>query len=199
GVLSADAQFIQPDGDVCGVHRLFAMLTRFTDTETGALFFTAEDAEALMYRTRPISDDATPAGNAVAARVLTRLGFALARTDYLEAAERIFLFARSAMGDYPQAHVSLVEASKDWLAPLQTLILRGPLEELRVWQRSVNALYAPHRWTLAIPNDTEGLPEALAVHSPAPAGVVAYLCDGTTCRTPITDWNDLSSALREPR
>ncbi|MEM9172303.1 MAG: thioredoxin domain-containing protein, partial [Pseudomonadota bacterium] len=173
------------------------LLERFSDRETGALFFTADNAEALIYRTRPIADDATPAGNAIAARVLIRLGYALAESRYLEAAERILLFSRSAMTEFAQAHVSLIEATQDWLAPMQTLVLRGEADALSVWQRASNTVYAPHRWTLAIPSDTQGLPDALAVHNAAETGVVAYLCDGTSCRLPMTEWQDLAAALKQ--
>ncbi|MEM9171149.1 MAG: hypothetical protein AAGA84_00435 [Pseudomonadota bacterium] len=93
--------------------------------------------------------------------------------------------------------MSLIEATQDWLAPMQTLVLRGEADALSVWQRASNTVYAPHRWTLAIPSDAQGLPEALAVHTAVETGVVAYLCDGTTCRLPITEWQDLAAALKQ--
>ncbi|MEO0576429.1 MAG: thioredoxin domain-containing protein [Pseudomonadota bacterium] len=174
-----------------------SMLEHFEDADVGGLFFTSHSAEALMYRTKPIGDDATPAGNAIAARVLIRLGHMLANTRYLAAAERILAFAQSAIAEYPQAHVTLVEATADWLAPVQTLILVGDNETTDVWQKSVRTLFAPHRIVIRVPHGATDLPAALAVHTAPSSGALAYLCDGTTCRTPISSWPELAAALRD--
>ncbi|MEL6869229.1 MAG: thioredoxin domain-containing protein [Pseudomonadota bacterium] len=173
------------------------MLARFADAESGGLYFTANTFETLMYRSKPISDDATPAGNAVAARVLIRLGHMLANTDYLQAAERILQFARPAMAEYPQAHVTMIEACADWLAPVQTLVLTGDDDTVRQWQTQAQTLYAPQRMVIAQTGDTDELPPALTLHSAPDSGALAYLCDGTTCRAPISSWSALANALRD--
>ena len=46
----------------------------FHDDEGGGFFTTADDAEALIVRTKEIFDGATPSANAVAALALARLG-----------------------------------------------------------------------------------------------------------------------------
>src|SRR5690606_11430619 len=51
-----------------------AMLERFEDRNAGGFFFTSHDHERLIQRTKPAHDNATPAGNAVAAVALQRLG-----------------------------------------------------------------------------------------------------------------------------
>jgi len=59
-----------------------AMLRHFEDRDSGGFFFTADDHEQLILRPKTFSDDATPAGNGVAARLLVRLGFLLAEPRY---------------------------------------------------------------------------------------------------------------------
>src|SRR5262249_13695508 len=53
---------------------LEAVLLHFTDTRAGGFFFTSDDHETLMHRSKSFADDATPAGNGVAAFVLQRMG-----------------------------------------------------------------------------------------------------------------------------
>ena len=64
------------------------MLAHFEDAELGGFFFTSDDHEALIHRSKSFSDDAIPAGNGIAARALIRAGYLLGETRWLEAAER---------------------------------------------------------------------------------------------------------------
>ena len=176
---------------------LDTVLARFEDRERGGFFFTADNAELLMYRSKPVGDDATPAGNAIAVRVLTRLGHLLGRSDWLEAAERTLRWARPAIAEYPEAHISIVDATALHLAPPQSIVLRGHAPRLAQWQRDVKSVFAPFRDTYAIPADADDLPPALAAHAAPDDGVTAYVCSGTHCDAPISDWPSLAAAIRE--
>ncbi len=50
------------------------MMERFHDPQHGGFFFTADDHEQLIHRSKVFADDATPSGNAIAALALQRLG-----------------------------------------------------------------------------------------------------------------------------
>ena len=89
---------------------LDAMLAHFEDPKLGGFFFTSDDHEALIHRSKSFSDDAIPAGNGIAARVLIRAGYLLGETRYLEAAERTLRAAWLALNRFPHGHVSLLEA-----------------------------------------------------------------------------------------
>ena len=52
-------------------------------TRGGGFFFTSDDHETLIHRTKSFSDDAIPAGNGIAAFVLLRMGHLLGETRYL--------------------------------------------------------------------------------------------------------------------
>ena len=62
---------------------LDGVLEHFADAERGAFFFTADDHEALMHRSKTFNDESLPNGNAVAARVFGRLGHLLGDSRYL--------------------------------------------------------------------------------------------------------------------
>jgi uncharacterized protein YyaL (SSP411 family) len=169
-----------------------AMLDRFADREGGGFYFTASDHERLIHRSKTFGDESIPAGNAVAAGVLCRLGYLLGEPRYLAAAERTLRAGFAGMREYPEGHMSLIAALEDTLKPLQILILRGP--EAPRWQHALAARYAPSRMVLAIPADTPDLPAAIAakrLQGPA----VAYLCTGTSCSAPFTRLEDLGRVL----
>ena len=170
------------------------LLKRFEDRDQGGFFFTADDQEVLIQRPKPLGDEATPAGNGVAARALLRLGHLLGDGRYLEAAERCLLLAWDQLKQIPYAHCSLLAALDEYLEPGETLLLRGQATELAPWQTRLDLGYAPRRLGLAIPADADGLPQALAERAPR-SGPVAYLCSGASCAPPIETLAALETAL----
>lgn len=172
-----------------------SILEHFEDKERGGFFFTANDHEALLYRQKPIGDEAMPAGNAIALRVLLRLGYLLGETRYLEAADRLVQFAEPAVREFPQAHVTLIDAIAESANPAEFIILRGDPDITAQWQRDLQAVYAPTRCVLAIP-DSNDLPTALKDKQSPSQGAIAYVCQGTSCLASIDNWQDLAAAVK---
>jgi uncharacterized protein YyaL (SSP411 family) len=169
------------------------MRSQFEDPVGGGFFFTAADHERLIHRSKTYSDDSIPSGNGVAASVLCRLGYLLGELPLLEAAERTLTTAWPMLQQYPQAHMSLVNALEDFLGSTQILIIRGDGPEIQRWATELGALYSPTRMIFAIPRDAVDLPPALAAKQ-ATTATVAYICTGMTCSAPLTD---LSRVARE--
>ena len=172
------------------------LLEHFQDPEAGGFFFTADDQERLIHRPRPLADEALPAGNGVAARVLNRLGHLIGEPRYVEAAERTLRMARGAILELPHAHCALLDALEEQLEPVQTLILRGEPEALTEWHQTALLTYAPRRQIYAIPSDESDLPDGLAAKSAA-AEPVGYLCEGPVCGPPLDSVAAMAAALRE--
>ena len=173
-----------------------ALLARFED-DAGGFFFTAHDAESLMSRPKPLADEAMPSGNGTAALALQRLGFLLGEARYLAAAERTLRFAWRAMDDYPHGHATLISALEEYLQHPEIVVLRGPADEIRSWQRSAAQLYAPRRLVFAIPDDATDLPGALADRQALGDGAIAYRCVGTHCSMPLTSFEALAAEWRQ--
>jgi uncharacterized protein YyaL (SSP411 family) len=171
------------------------MLAHFEDRAAGGFYFTADDHESLILRPKTFGDDATPAGNGMAARLLLRLGYLLAEPRYLDAAERTLRAAWSLVERYPHGHTSLLMALDELTEPPTAVVLRGTAEDLAVWRNELDKLYDPRRLVLAVPNDAHDLPPALADKRPQ-AGTVAYVCRGTTCSAPLATLGDLVRALK---
>jgi hypothetical protein len=171
------------------------MLAHFEDRATGGFYFTADDHESLILRPKTFGDDATPAGNGMAARLLLRLGYLLAEPRYLDAAERTLRAAWSLVERYPHGHTSLLMALDELTDPPTAVVLRGTVEDLAVWRTELDKLYDPRRFVLAVPGDARDLPAGLADKRPQ-AGTVAYICRGTTCSAPLGTLGDLVRALK---
>jgi uncharacterized protein YyaL (SSP411 family) len=172
------------------------LLERFEDRERGGFWFTAEGKDPPLHRPKGFADEATPAGNGVAAFALARLGWLAGETRYLDAAERTLRGGWASVTRVPQAHAMMLTALEEYLHPPQVVILRGEAPEVAAWSKALAPLYAPRRLVLAIPSDAAGLPEALAAKAPRPA-TVAYLCEGPACSEPIDDLPRLVRLLRD--
>jgi hypothetical protein len=183
---SSDLEFARQLADV--------LLAQFEDRDNGGFFFTAMEHESLILRSKTYADESLPSGNGVAASALHRLGILLGETSYLDAAERALRASWSAIQDYPQAHMSLINCLEDLLSPLQVLIIRGATDSADQWARELGVLYAPTRMIFAIPSDASDLPDALAAKSAA-SDTLAYLCTGMTCSAPLTNLEDVSRIL----
>ena len=172
-----------------------ALLTRFADRERGGFWFTAEGQDPPLHRPKGFADDATPAGNGVAAQALARLGWLLGETRYLDAAEATLRGGWTSLSRVPQAHTAMLNALEEYLDPVEIVVIRGSGIAVAEWAAALAPLYAPRRMVFAIPGDAGGLPEALASKR-ARAGTVAYLCHGPRCSEPVDDLPRLIGYLR---
>jgi len=175
---------------------LEVVLRHFADDASGGFYFTSDDHEALIHRSKTFGDDATPAGNGIGARALLRMGYLLAEPRYLAAAERTLRAAWPAITQYPHAHVSLLAALEELLTPPEIIVLRGEARTIEGWRAALARFYAPQRIVLAIPAEAAGLPAALAEKT-ARALPVAYICRGSTCSAPIDSLDALTEQLHE--
>jgi uncharacterized protein YyaL (SSP411 family) len=173
------------------------LLEQFEDAAAGGFFFVSHDHEKLIHRAKPGHDNATPAGNGIAAFALQRLGHAIGEPRYLEAAERALRLFYPALERQPSAFVSLLTALEEHLVPPELVILRGENGALAEWQRALAARYRPATLAIAIPAGRTGLPPALDKTAPD-SGVSAWVCRGMTCLPAIGDLAELERVLSQP-
>ena len=171
------------------------VLRHFADDKDGGFYFTSDDHEQLIHRSKTFSDDAIPSGNGIAAFTLQRLGHLLGEPRYLAAAERTLRAAWPAMERYPVSHMTMLTALEELLQPPEIVILRGEVDAIEAWRRELAPRFAPRRMVLAIPADASGLPAALADKAPRGAAV-AYICRGSTCSAPVESLEALLEQLQ---
>ena len=170
------------------------LLEQFEDRAAGGFFFVSHDHEALIHRAKPGHDNATPAGNGIAAFALQRLGHLIGEPRYLAAAERALKLFYAPLERQPSGFVSLATALDEYLSPPQTVVLRGEAGALPEWQRALAKRFRPDTLVIAIPAGRGGLPPILEKAAPAD-GVNAWICRGVTCLPPVSNLADLERTL----
>jgi uncharacterized protein len=171
------------------------LLKHFEDREAGGFFFTADDHEQLMHRSRSFSDEAVPSGNAIAAQALNKLGLLLAETRYLDSAAKTLRAAWPAVEHYPHAHSSMLVALDEHLQPPEIVIVRGENGEVVAWRDELAKMYSPRRLVFAVPADADDLPAPIADKKPL-AETAAYICRGMTCSEPVRSLSGLIALTR---
>ena len=141
-------------------------------------------------------DEATPAGNGIAAQVLLRLGYLLGNADYLDEAERTLRAAWQEINQFPHAHNALLTALEEFLSPTETVVIRGPVESIKEWQDTLANDYAPARMVLAIPENVSSLPDGLANYVAGNGRVLAYVCQDSACHAPASELAELTAMLQ---
>ena len=85
-----------------------------------------------------------------------------------------------------------MNALDEFLKPPELIVLRGEPGEAGVWAATLVAAYNPRRMVFAIPGDAGDLPAALASKTAPAAGVLAYVCRGTACDSPVDSLETLA-------
>ena len=148
-----------------------ALLAHFEDRAGGGFFFTSDDHESLLHRPKPGHDNATPAGNGIAAQALIALGHWLSEPRYLDSAERTVRAFGRELAARPVGFSSLLIALEACLEPPAMLLLRGEPAACLSWQRGVERQYRPSLRTLNL-SQQQALPGALAKPHDSAAGTV---------------------------
>jgi uncharacterized protein len=176
------------------------MIMEFWDDEEGGFFYTGRSHEELIVRSKDFFDNATPAGNSVAAEVLLRIGLLTDNSDYQRRAATIFRLMASAVQRYPSGFGRLLCALDFYLeTPKEIAIIGDPAAaETRLLLEEVWKTYLPNK-ILA-----QSSPENMAAVQRIPLlrdrplldnKATAYVCEQLTCKKPVTSAADLASQL----
>ncbi len=157
------------------------MIHQFWDSENGGFFFTANDHDALIARTKEYFDNATPSGNSVAAELLVRLARLLGREDYREKSDQITRMVLDYIGKFPAGFGRMLAAVDFQVGPTREIALIGATES---FLPALRKHYQPRR-VLA-----RGGSERIALVQDRPmvdGKPTAYVCENFVCRQPATE------------
>jgi uncharacterized protein YyaL (SSP411 family) len=166
------------------IELLETLLRDFADP-AGGFYFTPNNHEKLIHRSKPWMDESVPSGNGMAALTLLSFGHLLGEQRYLDAAHSTIAAALPQLERAPEAHATVLRALTRELTPPEIIVIRGDDAAAARWRDSLIAAYSPRRLAIVIPSDASDLPGLLAERKPR-ADVTAYCCLGTVCSEPIT-------------
>ena len=179
------------------VIRWIAVLDRHFSDPAGGYFFTADDTEALVVRTKSVADNAVPAGNGTLVHVLARLGALTGEARWVAAATaQVAAFAGELERNfYPLGtYLNGVDFA---MRPVQITIMGDrDAKDTKDLLAALGSVSLPNR-LLQLVADAGRLPASHPAAGKTRLGgaATAYVCIGTTCSLPLTDPAALAAAL----
>jgi uncharacterized protein YyaL (SSP411 family) len=170
------------------------MITEFWDEEAGAFYFTANNHEELLIRTKDFYDNATPSGNSVAADVLLKLAKLVGDERYEKFAVTVLRLVAPQFRRYPQAFGRVLSTLEFYLNPVREIVVVG--EKGNELEREIWREYLPEKVVVLAENaeDFELIP-LLKERKMIEDNPTAFVCENFTCQKPVTSAKDLSAQL----
>jgi uncharacterized protein YyaL (SSP411 family) len=177
------------------------LVEQFWDPEEGGFFYTGNDHEALIARTKDPHDSAIPSGNAVAVTALLRLAKLTGRADLQDRAEATLQLYSALLKTQPLAATQMLLALDFHLGPVQEFAVVGDPQapDTRRVLRALHHGFRPNQVLALKPasGDTAAL-EALVpllAGKRAQEGVTTYVCENFTCQAPLVGAEAVEKAL----
>jgi uncharacterized protein YyaL (SSP411 family)/thiol-disulfide isomerase/thioredoxin/sugar lactone lactonase YvrE len=170
------------------------LVALFLDETDGALFFVGKDATAPVVRNKRLIGGSEPSGNELAAWLFVRLGALLGRDDLRKRAEKLLVALEPLARRAPRAFGP---------AALASSFFQGPTREIGVvgegWPGLVSVARRrvdPFR-VLAAGASASALAKLpwMAHKTAADGKATAYVCEGYTCKVPVTTADELAAQL----
>jgi len=162
----------------------------FADAQNGGFFDTGSDHEALISRPKDIMDNATPAGNSVAADVLLRFAAFTGDESYRQRADDYLRPIAEIMAQHPQAFGHVLAALDFAISPVKEFAIIGNLDEADTQSllEVINRRYLPNSvLACALPGDNAAIKAVpLLADRPLKDGkATAYVCQNFACQAPV--------------
>jgi uncharacterized protein YyaL (SSP411 family) len=173
--------------------QLLERIARHFRAEDGGLWFTADDHEVLLARTKSVVESSIPSGAAIACRAFLRAGLLLGDEKVYELGLGVLRSNHALLAESPNAAPALVQALQFHLADPREIVIAGEPGDLRTKALLAAAWRAfPGEHVVVVVH--AGNRDALTKLSPVFAGKepidgvpAAYVCRRGVCEKPITN------------
>ncbi|HXQ49686.1 MAG TPA: thioredoxin domain-containing protein, partial [Stellaceae bacterium] len=163
----------------------------------GGYFFTADDAEALLVRTKQAVDQPNPSGNGTLVEVLARLHYLTGEDIFRQRADEVLAaFAGEAQRNL-FGLATLLNGAELLARALQIVVVGArDAADTKALLAAVDGACLPTR-VLSVIDGAASLPPSHPASGKGALGgrATAYLCEGTVCSLPLTDAAALAAAL----
>lgn len=190
-----------------GIDLAKQMIRLFWDEKDGGFYFTADDAEKLLYRQKEIYDGAIPSGNSVAALDLVRLSRLTLEKRWEEALDGLFNAFSAQIADRPSSYGQMLSAFDFALGPSKEIVIAVPSEDENI-DEIINAVYErfiPNKVILLRPetgtaaDDVVNISPFVEYQLPMGGQTTIYLCENHICKLPVSDLEKFQSLLDGPQ
>jgi uncharacterized protein YyaL (SSP411 family) len=173
----------------------------FWDEEDGGFFFTSDDGEELLVRSKEIYDGAVPSGNSVMMLNLLRLARMTGRVEYEEKAAQIGRTFQKNVSQAASIYTQLLSAVDFGVGPSFEVVIVGARDgrDTDLMRKALEERYIPNKVVLF-----KSLNEAEEIKRFAPftasqqaidGKATAFVCVNHACNMPTTDVNKMKELL----
>ncbi|MEA3337379.1 MAG: thioredoxin domain-containing protein [Chloroflexota bacterium] len=182
------------------------MLDHFWDAQSGGLFLTADDGEALLVRQKQLFDGAIPAGNSVAMSNLLRLARITADATLEEKAADLLAAIAGTVAGSPAGFGQLLSGLDFALGPSYEVVIAGVpgAADTEAMLTALRETFVPNKVVLLRPEGVE-TPEISEIapyvddYYSLGGQATAYVCLNYICEQPTTDVDTMLAHLEGTR
>jgi uncharacterized protein YyaL (SSP411 family) len=173
-----------------------SMIAHFWDDRAGGFFFTSDDHEALILRSKPTFDGSIPSGNSIALQTLLRLHYYTTRGDYLERGETMLRLYAEAMQRQPFGVANTLSALDFYARGPREIVLVATSAQAADLLGKIRSTFVPNRTlTVVEPNETKQLPPPLTGKGQVDGKPTAFVCHNRACSLPAVSWPEIERLL----
>jgi uncharacterized protein YyaL (SSP411 family) len=166
----------------------------YLDSNGGGYYRTADDAEVLLAREKPIDDAALPSGNSLAASNLSRLAALTGKTVYGERLALLYSAFALELDRSPAASATLMETVSDREIGLREIVLveKAGSVDSAAMLAPLRTIFAPNRVVIRTREGArlDSLSKILSIVAGKTAvggKTTAYVCENRVCQFPTND------------
>ncbi len=170
------------------------LMTEFWDADRSGFFFTGNNHEELVVRSKDFYDNATPSGNSVAANLLLKLAKLTGDEKYERYAVAVLRLVAPQMSRYPNAFGRVLSTLEFYLNPTKEIVILGDSIEMK---REIWKDYLPNKLVvLAATAEHSELIPLLHQRKMIDGQTTAYVCENFVCQKPVTNVQELIAQLK---
>jgi uncharacterized protein YyaL (SSP411 family) len=169
------------------------MIVEFWDEDAGGFYFTANNHEELLMRSKDYYDNAAPSGNSAAADFLLKLSKLTSDEKYERYSITVLRLIAPQIRRYPQAFGRVLSALEFHLSPTKEIVIIG--EKGNELEREIEGNYLPNKIiVLADEKSDESIP-LLQERKMIDGKPTAYVCENFVCQKPVTSVEELTKQI----
>jgi uncharacterized protein len=174
-----------------------AMIEHFWDEDGGGFYFTSNDHEELLIRSKDYNDNATPSGNSAAADVLLKLAKVFGEEKYERTATAVLRLVTPQIRRYPSAFGRSLDVLEFFLGRVREIVIIG--ERGNDLERYVFENFIPNKVLVLTEEaqENEDFIPLLENRSKLEGKPTAYVCENFTCRRPVDTIESLQAQLED--
>jgi uncharacterized protein YyaL (SSP411 family) len=174
-------------------------IAHFSDSLGGGFFFSADNSEELLYRSKDLYDGAIPSGNSVMLSNLINIGKITGDRKYADLAADMIRKLSPEISAMPSGHCNFLSGLlKDRTDFKEIVIATESIEDANEMVGAINSLFIPDKFVILHKSDDEVIrliiPQ-IRMQIPIHGRTTAYVCRNYSCQEPVFNKEDLINML----